>query len=151
MSREFVKLNCSTSIGVSFGFKFCEVKMGFSQQLEDFWIYLNEENDTLRIPLVYIVIPMCAVTIVLFFLCCYFCLRACQEPELRFVPRSLPTMPMRRSTADIIRMPETVQPRLSIEITSSDEEHSCTYVELDANTVNQQNAIYMQRNYCVRT
>lgn len=107
--RKLVQLNCSNRLCFSLIFKFIGVKMDFSQQLQDLWIYLNEENETLHMPLIYIVMPVCVLTVIMWFVCCFFCLRACFQPsEVHFVPSFLPTMPVlrRRNTADIIRMPE---------------------------------------------
>ncbi|TDG49038.1 hypothetical protein AWZ03_004523 [Drosophila navojoa] len=123
MSRTLVQVKCDNRLDLSSSFKFIWFKMDFSQQLQDLWIYLNEENETLHIPLIYIVIPVCAITIIMCFVCCFFCLRACLEPsEVHFVPRSLPTMPvqMRRNTVDIIRVPDRSLSRGSIGMTSSE-------------------------------
>lgn len=122
MSRSLVQLNCSNQLGLSFGFKFIWVKMDFLQQLQDLWIYLNEENETLHMPLIYIVMLVCVIAIIMCFVLCLFCPRACfGSSEVHFVSRSLPVpVPMRRNTSDIIRMPERALSTRSIEVTSSD-------------------------------
>ncbi|XP_064553080.1 uncharacterized protein LOC135438636 [Drosophila montana] len=130
--------------------------MDFTAEFEKFWAYLNESDNFLHIPLLYVVIPLACLTLLLLNCCCFCCLtQCCEETEVRFVPRSVPTLPARRNTADIIRPGVDNRQTASgsragaNETDASGEEQSATCVELDENVVDQVNAMYKKRNYRV--
>ncbi|KAH8417852.1 hypothetical protein KR222_007102 [Zaprionus bogoriensis] len=107
--------------------------------LSKLWESLLKTDETLHIPLIYVVVPLGVIALVSLF-CCIFCwIRCCcEETEVNVVANVAPTpLPRRRCDADYVIAPSRRNVRQS--------EDAC--IELDPNAVEQMKATYKKRHY----